>query len=382
MKTATTQILFLSAVVMTACGRAVATVETPYEIEWIRQVGTEWDDRACGVSADGLGNVYISGYTHGSLGGNSAGNYDAFVSKYDLGGNLLWIRQIGTSSRDGSAAVSADGLGNAYIAGYTEGSLGGPLAGWFDAFVGKYDSEGNLQWVRQFGPSDWEESWGISADQMGNVYVTGYVHYPDVPYYDGFLTKYDPQGNLVWSGDIGTSDWDVSYGVSADGMGNAYISGAAIGLPGSPNPGNIDPFVSKFDSEGHLLWTSGVGTSDEDWSYCVSADGLGNVYISGYTLGSLGGPNAGSGDAFVSKYDPDGSLLWTCQFGGVEFETGFGISVDKLGSVYISGITYGSLGGPNTGTEDVFVAKLTPEPGTILLLGLGGFGLLRNRRFH
>ena len=349
---------------------------------WIRQIGTSSRDGGAAVSADGLGNVYIAGYTEGSLGGPLAGVEDAFLSKFDTDGSLLWTRQLGTSEGATCSGISADRIGNVYISGTTTGSLGGPLAGWFDAFVGKYDSEGNLQWVRQFGPSVWEESWGISADHLGNVYVTGYVHYPDIPYYDGFLTKYDPQGNLVWTGDIGTSDWDVSYGVSADGMGNAYISGAAIGLPGSPNPGNIDPFVSKFDSEGHLLWTSGVGTSDEDWSYCVSADGLGNVYISGYTLGSLGGSNAGSGDAFVSKYDPDGSLLWTCQFGGVEFETAFGISVDKLGSVYISGITYGSLGGPNTGTEDVFVAKLTPEPGTILLLGLGGFGLLRNRRFH
>jgi hypothetical protein len=86
MKTVTAQILFLSAVVVTTCGQAVATLERPYEIEWIRQLGSEGTDSVCGVSADGLGNVYISGYTDGSLGGNSAGSYDAFVSKYDLGG--------------------------------------------------------------------------------------------------------------------------------------------------------------------------------------------------------------------------------------------------------------------------------------------------------
>jgi hypothetical protein len=51
-------------------------------------------------------------------------------------------------------------------------------------------------------------------------------------------------------------------------------------------------------------WTRQLGTSSEDRSHGVSADGLGNVYISGFTFGSLGGPHAGSGDAFVAKLVP------------------------------------------------------------------------------
>ena len=68
-------------------------------IEWIRQLGTSSTDESNGVSADGLGNVYISGYTNGSLGGPNAGNEDAFVSKYDAAGTLQWTRQLGTSSQ-------------------------------------------------------------------------------------------------------------------------------------------------------------------------------------------------------------------------------------------------------------------------------------------
>ena len=106
-----------------------------------------------GVSADGLGNVYISGYTYGSLGGPNAGSDDAFVSKYDAAGTLQWTRQLGTSAIDRSYGVSADGLGNVYISGYTSGSLGGPNAGGNDAFVSKYDAAGTLQWTRQLGTS-------------------------------------------------------------------------------------------------------------------------------------------------------------------------------------------------------------------------------------
>ena len=65
----------------------------------------------------------------------------------------------------------------------------------------------------------------------------------------------------------------------------------------------------------NVLWTEQLGTSSDDESRGVSADGLGNVYMTGYTQGNLGGTNAGDKDAFLSKYDDDGTLLWTQQLG-------------------------------------------------------------------
>jgi len=89
---------------------------------------------------------------------------------------------------------------------------------------------------------------------------------------------------LEWTRQLGTSDTDQSNGVSADGLGNVYISGT-------------DPFISKYDDSGTLQWTQQLGSSSNG----VSADGLGNVYISGRTDGSLDGNNAGSSDAFVKQ---------------------------------------------------------------------------------
>ena len=95
-------------------------------LEWTRQLGTSSNDSSSGVSADGLGNVYISGSTEGSLGGANAGLQDAFVSKYDAAGNFLWTRQLGTTNGDYSYGVSADGLGNVYISGATYAAWAGP----------------------------------------------------------------------------------------------------------------------------------------------------------------------------------------------------------------------------------------------------------------
>src|SRR3954454_22926471 len=110
-------------------------------VQWIRQHGTTFHEDAIAVSADGLGNVYITGETNGSLGGPSAGQSDAFIGKYDSAGNLLWknaqqvpsLLQIGTSAADHGYAISADGLGNVYMSGKTLGNLGGTNAGNADA---------------------------------------------------------------------------------------------------------------------------------------------------------------------------------------------------------------------------------------------------------
>jgi hypothetical protein len=346
-------------------------------LQWTRQLYSLAAEYSYGVSADGLGSVYITGSTTGSLGGPNAGNVDAFVTKYDAAGTLQWTRQLGTSTRDEGRAVSADGLGNVYIAGHTNGSLGGSG----DAFISKYDTAGVLQWTRQFGTSANSGDWrlGVSADGLGNVYISGHTFGslggPNAGGSDAFVSKYDAVGNFLWSRQWGTSASEKSYGVSADGLGSIYISGIA--------------FVSKYDAAGNLQWTGQVETSPGDFSFGVSADGLGNVYISGFTYGSFGGPNAGDYDAFVSKYDAAGNFLWTQQLGTVAADYSYGVSADGLGNVYFSGFTSGSLGGLNAGGSDAFVAKIAdpiivPEPSSLLLAlaATGVFSLVGRARRH
>jgi hypothetical protein len=76
------------------------------------------------VASDGDGNVYIAGYTAGP-----EEQTDAWLAKYSAAGALRWKRQLGTSYFDPAWGVASDGDGNVYIAGYTTGSLGGPQQG-------------------------------------------------------------------------------------------------------------------------------------------------------------------------------------------------------------------------------------------------------------
>jgi hypothetical protein len=88
------------------------------------------------MATDGA-NAYVGGYTLGSLAAPNRGNSDAYVAKYSTAGVLRWKRQLGTSRSDGANGVAADG-DNVYIGGSTFGSLGGPNRGNDDAWVAKY----------------------------------------------------------------------------------------------------------------------------------------------------------------------------------------------------------------------------------------------------
>ncbi len=354
--------------------------EDPYEEAWARQLGTsEFDDWGLGVAVDAMGNAFISGGTNGSLGpggvGSSPGKGDPFLVKYDTAGNLLWTQQLGTSGEEIGRGVAVDAVGNAFISGETNGSLGGPHAGKDDAFLLKYSAEGNLLWTQQLGTSDSDYSEGIAVDAVGSAFVTGFtggsLGGPSAGDYDAFLAKYSAAGNLLWTQQLGTSALDVASGVAVDAAGSAFITGYTKGSLGGPNAGGNDAFLAKYSAAGNLLWTQQLGTSEGDRARSVAVDAVGSAFVIGATSGSLGGPNAGENDAFLAKYSAEGNLLWTQQLGTSKEEAGYGVAVDAVGSAFVSGVTLGSLGGPNAGGNDAFLAKYSAEGNLLWTQQLG-----------
>lgn len=349
-------------------------------LSWSRQLGTSAEDWCGDVAVDATGNAFISGFTFGSLGGAHAGGHDAFLTKYDTAGSLLWARQLGTSGNDLVYGLAVDATGNALITGPTSGSLGGPTAGGTDAFLAKYDADGNQLWARQFGGTMYDSSNGVAVDATGNAFVAGHTNGAldgaNAGSYDAFLTKYDSAGNLLWTKQLGTSSLDVGWAVAVDAVGNAFLSGSTKGTLDGANAGVEDAFLAKYDAAGNPLWTRQLGTVAADESYSVAVDAAGNAFISGYTFGALAGPNAGEQDVFLAKYDSVGNLLWTEQLGtsGSDIVGDNPMVIDAAGNVFISGLTSGSLGGPNAGNSDAFLIKLSPvpEPGTVPLMILGG----------
>ncbi|RKY16071.1 MAG: hypothetical protein DRQ55_18765 [Planctomycetota bacterium] len=164
---------------------------------WIRQFGSTGDDRVLAAAPDGAGGLYVSGKTRGSLGGPSAGDHDAWLAHYDSAGNQSWIRQLGTRSYDQASAVAPDGAGGVFVSGGSKGSLGGPNAGnsmQVDAWLAHYDSTGNQSWIRQYGTTSRDEVIAAAYDGAGGVFVSGVTDGslggPHLGSYDAWLAHY------------------------------------------------------------------------------------------------------------------------------------------------------------------------------------------------
>jgi len=324
--------------------------------EWTRLLGTSLDDSGAGIAVDSSDNIYITGYTYGNLDGRiNSGSSDAFIAKYDSAGNKKWVRMMGTAGADDSAGIAIDSRGNIYMAWTTS-----------DAKITKYDADGNLQWSVLLEPaSTYVRATGIAADNEGNIYitgaVTGEVHL--------FIAKYNPSGTQLWIAAMGdTEGGDLSYGVAVDSLGNAYITGytSSLVFDGHPNNGQShlgagtpDTFLVKFDPSGSKLWSLLLGTDLWDFGMGITINQSGMILITGHTEGNLAGnSNNGGRDIFLASYDSSGSNLWTHVLGTAAEDAGRGVAVDKNNNIFITGYSFGELGGNvNMGEADIFIAK-------------------------
>jgi len=318
---------------------------------WNRTWGSSTNDHGYSVAVDNNNNAYLCGYTLGF----GAGNYDAFLVKYDSAGNQLWNVTWGGSNHDCGYGVTTDSY-NTYICGYT-GSFG---AGSDDAFLAKYDSAGNQLWNVTWGDSSEEYGFDVAVDGYSNVYLCGHTNGFGAGSYDAFLAKYDSAGNQLWNVTWGGSNVEYGYGVDMDSNNNAYLCGKTYSF----GAGGWDAFLVKYDSAGNQLWNVTWGGSNDDGSYSVAVDSANGAYLCGETS-SFG---AGSYDAFLAKYDSAGNQLWNVTWGGSNDDYGKGVTVDRYKKAYICGYTdsYGA------GGDDAFLLKYDPAGNKLWTVLWGG----------
>ncbi|MCA9217426.1 MAG: SBBP repeat-containing protein [Planctomycetales bacterium] len=414
-------------------------------VAWSRQFGSGLYDNFYSIGGfagdtievDGAGNAYVTGWTSGSLQGLSNGGSDAFLRKYDPLGSVLWTRQIGTASHDKASALDVTSGGDVFVTGFTNGSLSGPHLGGSDSFLQKYDAAGTLIWSRQFGTSFSEPSEGVAVDAsgnsyvlaaqnpgtnvrltkfdplgsqawtttfgsnfnderptaidvdvLGNVYVTGSTDGnlagPLSGRSDIFLAKYDPLGNQTWIRQFGSSNqFDQSTDLVVSPNGNVTITGWVQGtLPGANNafhggPTDSDGFVASFSPAGTQLWATHLGSSNREMMRGVTALANNDVVVTGVAATPLAGPHAGANDVPVFRFDSTGTQLWTTQLGTAGDERGAGAAATAAGDVFLTGTAYTSFAGGYTGQSDIWVVKLEPpRPPAITLSGLRNFDVV------
>ncbi|MGB7923464.1 MAG: Ig-like domain-containing protein [Pyrinomonadaceae bacterium] len=357
-----------------------------------------------GITTDSSNNVYVTG----SDGDN------VFVGKLNPAGTaFVYTTLIGGGSGDSGMSIAVDASGNAYVSGDAY-SNDFPVVNAFqsvrsnvevnvaDTFVFKLDPGGTTLLFSTFlGGGDDDNNFGIKLDASGNAYVTGLTASPaswdtdDAPFptvnpyqstnagsYDGYLTKFNSTGGVVYSTYLGGGDDDYALDVAVDSSGNAYLTGQTYS-PDFPQQNPLQPalasasgdaFVTKFNAAGSaLVFSTYLGGGGEDLGWGIALDGSQNVYLTGYTR-SVNFPRqnplqsvyGGSVDGFVTKLNAAGSaLVYSTYLGGLSTEESSDIYVNAAGESYVVGYTSSSnfptvnpLQSSNNGGTDAFISKL------------------------
>ena len=363
------------------------------EILWNTFMGSTDTDtavfEACeSVITDSAGNIYVTGHsdvTWGSPINPFAGGSEAFVAKFNSNGVLQWNTFLGSFDFDYGNAIAVDTGGNIYVAGDSSASWGSPLnahsGGGDDVFIARLGSDGTLQWNTFLGSSNGDWCRDIILDTASNIYITGESEATwgspinsHAGNNDGFAAKFDSSGALQWNTFVGSTGYDFGDSIAIDTASNIYVTGmsdAAWGSPINSYIGSDDAFVVKFDSDGTIQWNTFIGSTYHDGGHDVALDSTGNIYVCGESDATWGSPinaYAGDVDGFVAKLDSTGTLQWNTFTGSTAFDWAHRMAIDTSANIYIlgdSGATWGSPINPYAGSSDCYVAKINSSGGLV-----------------
>ncbi|MBI1849616.1 MAG: hypothetical protein HYR85_04675 [Planctomycetes bacterium] len=336
--------------------------------------------------------------------------------------NLPWAKSAGGIDIDKSHSIAAFPDGSTIVTGQYKGEahfgVGEPnqttlLSGRFDdIFVARMDVDGTLAWVAHAGGTDVDEGLAVATCTDGTCVATGFfqsrsitfgigepnhTRYATLGMGDVFVTKYRSDGSLLWAKRAGGTQDDHGQGIScfADGgcVVTGYFSGTATFGIGEPNQTTLtamgvapDAFVLRLAADGKLLWAKQVAGSDLSRGWAIATVVDGSTVVTGEfredaTFGS-GEPNqttllastGGRSDVFVARYNADGTLAWAKSAGGQGIESGRGIATFTDGSCVVSG-GFGGFGSDATfgageanettlvteGLSDAFLARYNAD---------------------
>jgi gliding motility-associated-like protein len=282
----------------------------------IRQWGTYYGgvgtDETYGCCIDSSSNIYMSGHTTSttgfSFGGHQniygGGPLDAFLMKFNSLGTPQWCTYYGGTSTDYGRSCSVTNLGSVYLTGRTASTTNISFSGHQmvknggdDAYIVKFDLSGVRSWGTYLGGIGFDEGYGVSADNIGNVYINGST----------------------------TS----ASSISSNGFQNVYGGGSQ------------DCFLAKYNNAGLQAWSSYIGGSSVESSFLSSIDSLNNLYISGETVS----PNftilngfqmtiGGGSDAFLLKIKDASTLEISINMSnGNSICTGITLSISHLKNI-------------------------------------------------
>lgn len=219
------------------------------EASWAKTAGGSGYESCTEVVTDDSENLYFTGYfssstiNFGAISLSNAGGRDIFIAKYDASGNPVWAKSAAGSGDEIGVAMGIDADNHLYLTGssssesITLGSIVLTGSNYDKIITARYDADGNVIWAKVFSGDNNDEVIDLAIDNQGNTFITGEFGSSSIlfgstelvntsfDYSDLYITKMDPDGNVIWAKSAEGNDDDEASAVAIDPDGNAYITG-------------------------------------------------------------------------------------------------------------------------------------------------------------
>jgi hypothetical protein len=338
-------------------------------------------DAAIYVTGTTTSTTYIA--TAGAYSTTNHGNKDAFLSRFNKNGGLVWSTYAGGAGADIVNCLAANASGVAiggfttstnYMASYMSFQNALSSTGACDAFIAKFTPTGARSWATYYGgPASpyytgvgTDFITGIAIDNSNNIAVCGNTSSLNMATAGSFQTSYSvftwgqypPNGFVAKFNSTGGRTWGTYYEATtlkdvtflSDGrvavVGDAQYSAPVLNASQPVNAGQGDGILAVLQSGGNALsFATFIGGSSIDACVAVDEDQTHNIFITGYTQSSDGIASAGAYqstfgglvDGFVARYSSNGIKSWSTYYGGPHIDSPAAIATSVWGEVFIAG---------------------------------------------
>jgi len=326
----------------------------------------------------------------------------------------------GNDAPDKGRGVAISDDGSYYVTGGTASSEFPTLNafdnthnGGDDVFISKFSPDNVLLWSTFLGGNNSENNQDVAVGRYGSCYVIGSTQSTDFPMKnayqsifgggidDLYIAKFSSSGSLRWSTYLGGSgDFDIGYSIAVSGDGSCFVTGETTSsdfpikdaFSSTFNGPNFDAFVTKFSTNGILLWSTYLGGEWNDAGNAVAVSRDGSCFVTGRTwstdfptLNAYDSTLSGYWDVFVTQFSSKGELLWSTYLGGEDWDEGLAIDIARDGSCYITGFarsfdfpTRNAFDNTLDFGGDVFISKFVVNGSLLWSTFLGGNGIERS----
>jgi hypothetical protein len=290
------------------------------EILWEKTYGGPGDDRAFSItSTDNNGFLIV-----GSSSSFNMNHTTAYAVRIDSSGNMVWnktyFEDYGSEFRN--AQKTTDGfllVGNKFLPSGNE-----------DAWVLKIDDQGNVLWNKTIGGNRFNKVFSAAAAPDGFVFA-GLTNASKSGNSCAWLLKTDMEGNLLWNKTYEETRDSVFRAILVTTTGDYVIAGYSD----STGNGNYDSLLTKTDGNGSVIWNRTFGGLESDKAYALATSTNGYIIV-----GETHSNQEADADAFVTKTDLEGRLVWNETYGGADFDVANAITPAGNGEYLVVGFTF------------------------------------------